>query len=49
MIDKMQLIEEIQAVFGQNEYPGDDYLIGSSEGSEPRLRDSAVYWPNRVD
>jgi hypothetical protein len=36
MIDKMQLIEEIQAVFGQNEYPGDDYLIGSSEGSEPR-------------
>jgi len=36
MINKSQVIEMIQTAFQNNEYPGDDYLIGSSEGSEPR-------------
>jgi hypothetical protein len=29
------VIELIQAAFGSNNYPGDAYLLGSSEGSEP--------------
>jgi hypothetical protein len=35
MTDKLHVIESIQIVFGNNEYPGDDYLLGSTEGSEP--------------
>lgn len=33
--DKDVLIEQIRAVFGENPYPGDDYLQGSFEGEEP--------------
>ena len=35
MIDKMTVIEKITAVFQANEYPGDPFLLGSWEGSEP--------------
>ena len=35
MNDKQAVIEEIRAAFGQNPYPGDDFLQGSFEGSEP--------------
>jgi hypothetical protein len=35
MNDKETVIEQIRAAFGANEYPGDDFLQGSFEGSEP--------------
>ncbi|MCP4359026.1 MAG: hypothetical protein GY796_13480 [Chloroflexi bacterium] len=35
MNDKERVIKEIQAAFGQNEYPGDNFLQGSFEGGEP--------------
>ncbi len=35
MLSKLQVEEKIHAAFGKNEYPGDDYLLGSTEGSEP--------------
>jgi hypothetical protein len=35
MLQKSQVIEKIHTAFGKNEYPGDDYLLGSTEGSEP--------------
>jgi hypothetical protein len=35
MTDKDAAIAEIHRAFGTNEYPGDDYLLGSREGSEP--------------
>jgi hypothetical protein len=35
MIDKMTVIEKIFAAFRANEYPGDHFLQGSWEGSEP--------------
>lgn len=30
-----QIIDEIISVFGDNEYPGDEFLLGSREGCEP--------------
>src|SRR5258708_4928481 len=35
MNDKNSLIEKIRSTFGDNEYPGDPFLQGSFEGSEP--------------
>lgn len=35
MRDKDSVINIIYDAFAKNEYPGDDYLIGSREGSEP--------------
>ena len=35
MIEKNTIIDAIIEAFGNNEYPGDEYLIGSKEGSEP--------------
>ena len=35
MLNKSKVEEKIHAAFGKNEYPGDDYLLGSTEGSEP--------------
>jgi hypothetical protein len=35
MPDKIEVIEMINAAFADNTYPGDDYLLGSTEGSEP--------------
>ncbi len=35
MIDKKIVIEKIVSVFKGNEYPGDHFLQGSQEGSEP--------------
>ena len=35
MIDKLQVVEHIQTTFSKNLYPGDDFLLGSMEGSEP--------------
>ena len=35
MLSKSEVKEKIHAAFGKNEYPGDDYLLGSTEGSEP--------------
>ena len=35
MTDKKAVIEQIREAFGDNEFPGDDYLQGSFEGSEP--------------
>src|SRR5258708_5803014 len=35
MGDKNSLIEKIRSVFGGNEYPGDPFLQGIFEGSEP--------------
>ncbi len=35
MGDKNSLIEKIRSAFGGNEYPGDPFLQGSFEGSEP--------------
>ena len=35
MLTKSQVEEKIHTAFGKNEYPGDDYLLGSTEGSEP--------------
>jgi len=35
MLSKSQVEENIHTAFGKNEYPGDDYLLGSTEGSEP--------------
>ena len=35
MLSKSQVEEKIHAAFGKNEYPGDDYLLGSTEGNEP--------------
>ena len=35
MTDKDATIAEIHRAFGRNEYPGDNYLLGSLEGSEP--------------
>jgi hypothetical protein len=35
MSDKDAVIEKIRAAFGENDYPGDQYLQGSSEGCEP--------------
>jgi hypothetical protein len=35
MNDKNYVIDLIHGAFGNNEYPGDDYLIGSREGTEP--------------
>jgi hypothetical protein len=29
------VIAEIISAFGDNEYPGDEYLLGSREGCEP--------------
>jgi len=35
MDDKKAVIEQIYEAFGNNDYPGDDYLQGSFEGCEP--------------
>jgi len=35
MTDQDTTIAEIHRAFGRNEYPGDKYLLGSLEGSEP--------------
>jgi len=35
MPNKSQVIEIIQTAFENSDYPGDDYLLGSKEGSEP--------------
>ena len=35
MPDKIQVIEMINTAFGGGIYPGDDYLLGSTDGSEP--------------
>jgi hypothetical protein len=35
MISKEAVIDQIFEAFGENEYPGDDFLQGSFEGSEP--------------
>ena len=35
MNDKETVIKKIQIAFGQNEYPGDRFLQGSFDGSEP--------------
>jgi hypothetical protein len=35
MLDKDTLIKQIREAFGQTEYPGDNFLQGSFEGSEP--------------
>jgi hypothetical protein len=35
MTSKESVIEEIRSAFRDSEYPGDDYLQGSHEGSEP--------------
>ena len=35
MLSKSQIINLIHKAFGRNEYPGDDYLLGSTDGSEP--------------
>jgi len=35
MIDEFHVIENIQSTFSNDEYPGDDYLVGSTDGSEP--------------
>lgn len=35
MNNSESLIDHINVAFGENEYPGDDYLQGSFEGSEP--------------
>ena len=35
MTDRDATIAEIRRAFGPNEYPGDNYLLGSLEGSEP--------------
>jgi hypothetical protein len=35
MNDKQTVIEKIYQAFGDNEYPGDAYLQGSTEGCEP--------------
>ena len=35
MLTNSQVLEMIHAAFGKNKYPGDDYLLGSTEGSEP--------------
>jgi hypothetical protein len=35
MNDKEAVIKEIREAFGNNEYPGDNYLQGSFEGCEP--------------
>jgi len=35
MSDKKRVIDVINSAFGGNEYPGDDYLLGSQEGTEP--------------
>jgi len=35
MTDQDTTIAEIHRAFGRNEYPGDNYLIGGLEGSEP--------------
>ncbi len=35
MSNKDTVIEEIRRAFGPNEYPGDAYLQGSTEGCEP--------------
>ena len=35
MLDKEAVIEKISEAFGANHYPGDNFLQGSFEGSEP--------------
>ena len=35
MKDKETIIDIIYETFANNDYPGDDYLLGSTEGSEP--------------
>lgn len=35
MIRKSQVIEIVRTAFEKNDYPGDEYLLGSQEGSEP--------------
>lgn len=35
MISKEEVINQILSAFGKNEYPGDNFLQGSFEGSEP--------------
>jgi hypothetical protein len=35
MIDKFEVINSIQFAFCKNVYPGDEYLLGSTDGSEP--------------
>lgn len=35
MLDRQVVINHIQAAFSRNVYPGDEFLIGSSEGCEP--------------
>ncbi len=35
MTDKQNVIEKIIQAFGENEYPGDHFIQGSTEGSEP--------------
>lgn len=35
MDDKQPVIEKIRAAFGRNEFPGENFLQGSFEGSEP--------------
>jgi hypothetical protein len=57
MNDKQNVIDAIQSAFGENEYPGDDYLLGSREGIEPMeeiepfvgLNDWTIVDPNFLD
>jgi hypothetical protein len=42
MIAKEAVISQILVAFGDNEYPGDNFLCGSSEGSEPH-EETAVF------
>lgn len=35
MNDKKYVIDVIHGAFGNNEHPGDNYLLGSKEGTEP--------------
>jgi hypothetical protein len=35
MLNKSQVLVTIQDTFGNNDYPGDDFLLGSKEGCEP--------------
>jgi hypothetical protein len=42
MISKEAVISQILAAFGDNEYPGDNFLCGSFEGSEP-YEETAVF------
>lgn len=34
-MNQLQVLDAIRTAFADNQYPGDDYLLGSPEGSEP--------------